>query len=113
MAGSNDENDINEITNFNESAVMSSFEIHSTPNVGQDNKDRNINITDEINITNDSGIQLTPKLDSKNKKPNENINSETGAKSTPEVTNIKEKELSMNDIFNLIQTCLLYTSRCV
>ena len=64
----------------------SSFEIHSPPNGGQDDKDRNINITDEINITNDSAIQLTPKLDSKNKKPND-----------------KDKELS----------CLLYTSRCV
>ena len=52
------------------------------------------------------------------------------AKSTPVVTKTKEKELSMNDIFNLMQTmsenmvknsdfivlnkcCLLYTSRCV
>ena len=31
MAGSN-ENDINKIINFDESAVMSGFEVHSTPN---------------------------------------------------------------------------------
>ena len=40
MAG-NDENDVNEITNvdnFDESAIMNNFEVHSTPNVGQDNK---------------------------------------------------------------------------
>ena len=77
---------------------MSVLEVHSTPNVGQDNKINEFNVTNEVNVTNDSGIQLTPKLDSKDKKPNENISSETGAKSTPEVTNIKEKELSLNDI---------------
>ena len=39
MAGNND--DVNEITNaenFDESAVMNNIEVHSTPNVSQDNK---------------------------------------------------------------------------
>ena len=60
MAGSNNENDINEITNFNESAVMSSFEVHSTPNVGQDDKTMNVSGTNETDSTEDSGVQLTP-----------------------------------------------------
>ena len=47
MAGNNNENDINEITNFDESAVMNSLEVHSTPNGGQDNKIE-LNITNEI-----------------------------------------------------------------
>ena len=64
MAGNN-ENDINEITiinvdNFDESAVMNNIEVHSTPNVSQDNKIK-INVTSETNITDDSGIQTTPK----------------------------------------------------
>ena len=36
MAGNNNENDISEMTNFDESAIMNSLEVHSTPNVGQD-----------------------------------------------------------------------------
>ena len=51
MAGNND--DVNETTNvdnFDESAVMNNIEVHSTPNVSQDNKIK-INVTDETNIT--------------------------------------------------------------
>ena len=96
--------DTNEIeVEMSESAAVSGLEVYSTPNVSQDNKTNEFNVTNEVNGTNDSGIQLTPKLDSKNKKPNENISSETGAKSTPEVTNVKEKELSLDDIFHFMK----------
>ena len=70
MAGSNNENDISEITNLDESAIMNSLEVHSTPNVGQDNKIE-LNVTDEINITDDSGIQITPKSNRENNKSND------------------------------------------
>ena len=58
----NNETDINEISNFKQSVVMSSLEVHSTPNVGQDDKTMNISVTDETNMTEDSGVQLTPTL---------------------------------------------------
>ena len=45
---------------------MSGFEVHSTPNVGQDNKIDELNITNEVNVTNDSGIQITPISTNKN-----------------------------------------------
>ena len=51
---------ISETAEVDESAVMSSPEIHSTPNVGQDDKNRNINNTNEKDNTEDSGIQATP-----------------------------------------------------
>ena len=60
MAGNN-ESEINEMTNIencNESNSMSDFEIHSTPNVSRENKIKNN--SDETNITEDSGVQLTP-----------------------------------------------------
>ena len=57
----NNENNINEITEFNESAVMSNLGVHSTPNVGQD-KIVEVSVTDETDITEDSGVQLTPAL---------------------------------------------------
>ena len=60
MAGSNNENDINKITNFNESAVTSGLETYLTPNMGQDNKINELNVTNEVNITNDSGRETTP-----------------------------------------------------
>ena len=50
---------ISEIAEFDESAVMSSLEVHSTPNVGQDDKTTNISNTNESNSTDDSGIQLS------------------------------------------------------
>ena len=72
--------------------------------MSQENKIDEVDVTNESNVTNDSGIQLTPMLASKNKKPDEIIISEAGAKSTPVVTNIKEKEYSIDDIFNLVKT---------
>ena len=59
MAGNNNENDINEITNFDESVVMSSLEAYSTPNAGQ-NKIVELKVTDQSNVIEDSGVQLTP-----------------------------------------------------
>ena len=38
---------------------MNSLEVHSTPNVGQD-KIVELNVTDQSNVTEDSGVQLTP-----------------------------------------------------
>ena len=61
MAGNN-ENNSNEITHvdsFDESVVMYNIEVHATPNVSQDNKIK-INVTDETNITENSGVQLNP-----------------------------------------------------
>ncbi len=86
----NKESDLINVTDFNESAVMSGLGVHSTPNVGQDNKISELNVTNESNVTDDSGIQLTPMLASKNKKPDEVIISEAGAKLIPVVTNIIE-----------------------
>ena len=60
MAGNNNESTVSEIIDFNETDIRNSLETHSTPNVGQDEKDRNINITDETMVTEDSGVQLTP-----------------------------------------------------
>ena len=51
---------ISETAEFDESAVMSSLEVHSTPNVGQDDKTTNISNTNETGSTEDSGIQVTP-----------------------------------------------------
>ena len=58
MAGNN-ENEIEEISNFNESAVMSGLEVHLSPNVGQD-KIVKLSVTDETKMTEGSGVQLTP-----------------------------------------------------
>ena len=58
MAGNN-ENEIEEIINFNESAVMSNLGVHSTPNVGQD-RIVELNLTDQTSVTEDSGVQLIP-----------------------------------------------------
>ena len=63
------------------------------------------NVFYEVDNVNDSGMENTPNLTDESV-----IISKAGAKSTPVATKIKEKELSMNDLFNL---CLLYTSRCV
>ena len=57
MAGCN-ENNIEEIIDFNESAVMSGLEVHSTPNVGQD-KIVELSVTDETNVTEDSGVPVS------------------------------------------------------
>ena len=46
--------------NFDESAVINSPKVHSTPNAGKDDKNMKISITDETNMTEDSGVQLTP-----------------------------------------------------
>ena len=43
MAG-NDESIVSEIINFDESAVINSPEVHSTPNVGKDDKDINLSL---------------------------------------------------------------------
>ena len=62
MAGNNESN-INETTsvdNCDDSNIMNNVEVHSTPNVSQENKTK-INV-DETNSTDDSGIQVTPKL---------------------------------------------------
>ena len=56
----NKESDMINVTSFNESAVMSGLGVHSTPNVGQDNKIDELSVTDETNVTDDSGVQLTP-----------------------------------------------------
>ena len=48
---------ISETAEFDESAVMSSLVVHSTPNVGQDDKITNVTRTNESNNTDDSGIQ--------------------------------------------------------
>ena len=94
MAGNNNENDINEITNFDESAIMNSLEVHSTPNVGQD-KIIELNITDKINVTDDSGIQLTPKLTREsNKNKDENVSftdSQTESQITSDSSETKSK----------------------
>ena len=46
---------------------MSSLEVHSTPNVDQDDKTINISNTSESNSTDDSGIQTTPKSNRESK----------------------------------------------
>ena len=56
-----DLNVTSEVAELDESAVMSSLEVHSTPNVGQDDKITNVIKTNESNNTDDSGIQTTPK----------------------------------------------------
>ena len=62
----------------------------------------------ESDDINDSGMETTPSLiDENNLTQSVIINN---AEATPVVTKIKEKELSMDDLYNL---CLLYTSRCV
>ena len=43
--------------NFDDSS-MSSFEIHSTPSVSKDKTE--LNTSDQSNVTEDSGVQLTP-----------------------------------------------------
>ena len=78
------ENNINETTSveiFDESN-MSNFEVHSTPSASQNKME--INVTDQSNVTEDSGIQVTPTSTKYNK--------------------------GDNDIMSI---CLLYTSRCV
>ena len=42
---------ISETAEFDESAVMSSLDIHSTPNVGQDDKTMNVSNTNEKDNT--------------------------------------------------------------
>ena len=39
---------------------MNSLEAYSTPDVGQDNKTSEFNITSKVNVSDDSGIQITP-----------------------------------------------------
>ena len=55
------ENNINKtsIENFDDLS-MSNFEIHSTPSVSQNKTE--LSITDQSNVTVDSGIQITPNL---------------------------------------------------
>ena len=69
--GLSDSTVISEIAEFDESAVMSSLEVHSPPNVGQDDKTTNISNTNESNSTDDSGVQVTPKLSRESKNNNE------------------------------------------
>ena len=62
---------------------------YSTPNVGQNNKTSECNVTSKINVSDDSGIQINPKL-------------------------IKESNQPENNMMKyLCSTCLLFTSRCV
>ena len=79
MAENNESNRI-DVNDANESAIMSGFEIHSTSNAIQNSK------IGESNVTDDSGIQITPKLTNKNNQPNNS---------------------------DVMRYCLLYTSRCV
>ena len=58
---------------MSESAVMSGLEAYSTPNVGQDNKTSEFNVTSKINVTDDSGIQITPKLIKESNQPENNM----------------------------------------
>ena len=84
---------------------MNSLEVHSTPNVGQDDKIMNVTKTNESNNTDDSGIQTTPKSNRENKNNNNEvsfIDENVAAQSTPSTT--RTKELSMDDLFNLIIT---------
>ena len=74
MAG-NDKSDINEMTsvdNFDESNIMSNFEVNSAPSVSQD-KIVELNITDQSNVTGDSGVQLTPTSTKCNNKLDDDI----------------------------------------
>ena len=111
---SENESTVSEMAKFNESAVMSSLEVHSTPNVGQDDKTMSKSSTDETNITEDSGIQLTP-TSTKCNKLDDDIMSilRTISMDIHEQKNeIKEiKVVSVRNKMN--KTCLLYTSRCV
>ena len=134
---------------------MHSIEVHSTPNMIQDNKIK-INVTDETNITEDSGVQSTPtstkchELDNdmmsvilnQLEKMNSNFNNKFDVQNSKfDEQNIKFDELknlinetnkhveNTNEIFknnlnkldqniermgvDVINTCLLYTSRCV
>ena len=82
---------------------MHNIEVHSTPNGSQDNKIKP-DITNEINSTDDSGIQITPKLNRESKINNEEVSftdKNVAAQSTPTTT--RAKELSMDDIFNLMK----------
>ena len=45
---------------MSELAVISGLGVHSTLNVGQDDKTINVSVTDKTDITEDSGVQLTP-----------------------------------------------------
>ncbi len=67
----NNESTVSEIAEFDESAVMSSLEVHSTPNVGQDDKTMNTSSTNETDSTEDSGIQVTPTSTKYNKVDND------------------------------------------
>ena len=72
MAGN--ESNINETTNVDncdDSNIMNNIEVHLTPNVSQDNKTK-INV-DETNSTDDSGIQITPKLNRESKINNDEV----------------------------------------
>ena len=46
------------VENCDESNIMSNFEIHSTPSASQEKIE--VNVTDTSNVTEDSGVQLTP-----------------------------------------------------
>ena len=111
MAGNNN---VSEIIYFDESAVINSPEVHSTPNVEKDDKNVNMNVTSETNITDDSGIQITPKL-SRESKTNDNEVSFTDNKTESKVmkdieyqsTPIQNKQtVDNNDVMNMLQLIL-------
>ena len=74
------------------SMVTGEVESHSDPNRGKKN------VFYEVDNVNDSGMETTPNLTDESV-----IISEAGANSTPVATKMKEKELSMNDIFNFMR----------
>ena len=102
---SDNENNVNEMTSvevFDDSNI-SNFEAHSTPSVSQNEAE--ISITDQSKVNEDSGIQVTPKLDRESRIDSKEVGFTDGniaAQSTLSTT--RTKVLSMDDLFNLIKT---------
>ena len=78
--------------------------VHSTPNFGQDNKIE-LNVTSEKNITDDSGIQITPKL-SRESKINDDEVSFTDSKTESQSTPTLVKKENTSDMMNMMQLLL-------
>ena len=103
--------------------------------MGQDNKIDELNNTNEINVMNDSGIEITPKLSRENNKNNDGEVSFTDSNTESQLTESKlmegatsqstpvqsKKSDDSYEMFKMIQTmldvkfseqksCLLYTS---
>ena len=71
---SDNENKINEnsVENFDDSN-MSNFEIHSTPSASKDKTE--LNMSDQSNVTEDSGVQITPTSTKCNRSDNDIMSS--------------------------------------